>query len=239
MLELKNISCGYGKKLIIKNISLTLEKGEFVSIIGVNGCGKTTLLKAITGILKKAEGNIQIDGQPVKSQKEIARKIAYLPQNKSTPEMSVGELVLHGRYPHLSSHTYNDKDKEISLWAMREAGVEALKDIPLSRLSGGMKQNAYIAMALCQQSDYILLDEPSTHLDISHQLSLMKFLSNSDKGVLSVMHDLPLAFKFSSRIVLMDKGEILIDKTPEKVLSSGIIKEIFGVSLSKDYSYEI
>ena len=237
MLELKNVSSGYSSKNVIKNISLSFEKGEFVSIIGANGCGKTTLLKTITGILKASRGEIFIDGNAVKSQKELAKKIAYLPQNKAVPQMTVGELVLHGRFPRLDSRSYNESDKEIALWAMREMGIEKYKDTPLEFLSGGMKQTAYIAMALCQKSDWILLDEPAAHLDISHQLTLMKFLSKSDKGVIAVMHDLPLAFTFSNRIVLMNDGEILLNDTPEKVSSSPLIKEMLGVKLK--YSYEI
>ena len=167
-------------------MSVAFEKGRLTSVIGVNGCGKSTLLKAVLGIQPISGGEISIDGQTLgnMSRNEIARKFAYLPQGKNTPDMTVEQMVLHGRFPHLDyPRRYTKHDREIAVSAMKQAGVAAHAHKPLYTLSGGMRQNAYIAMALAQCTDYILLDEPTTYLDIAHQLELMKTLRKlSDEG---------------------------------------------------------
>ena len=165
MLELKNIFAGYGNKNILNGITVSFEKGKLTSIIGVNGCGKSTLLKAIPGILPLSGGEIMIDGKNLRSmsRNEIAKKIAYLAQGKNTPDMTVEQMVLHGRFPYLSyPRRYSQADRDIAGTAMEAVGISSLADKPMCELSGGMKQNAYIAMALAQDTDYILLDEPTT-----------------------------------------------------------------------------
>lgn len=246
MLEIKNLSSGYGKKEILKKINVSFKKGELISVIGANGCGKTTLLKTIASIIKAREGEILIEGKAPKSQKEIARKISYLPQGKNTPNMTVGELVLHGRFPYLDyPRRYSERDREIARYSMKKMGIDHLSDTLLSCLSGGFKQKAYIAMALCQEGDFILLDEPVTYLDISCQLELMKILkaiAESGKCIIAVMHDLPLAFNCSDKIILMKDGEILLDASPQALYSSDKLKEALGVSLVKineKYYYDL
>ena len=200
MLELKNISAGYGSKNVLSDITVSFEKGKLTSIIGVNGCGKSTLIKAILGILPLSGGKVIIDGCDLQSmsRNEIAKRIAYLAQGKNTPDMTVEQMVLHGRFPYLSyPRRYRKTDHEFARKAMETVGILHLADKPLYELSGGMRQNAYIAMALAQNTDYILLDEPTTYLDIAHQLDLMRILrglADRKKGIITVMHDLPLAF---------------------------------------------
>ena len=195
MLELKNISTGYGSKNVINCADAFFEKGKLTSIVGVNGCGKSTLLKAILGILPLSDGEIVIDGSDIRSmsRNEISKKVAYLAQGKDTPDMTVLQMVMHGRFPYLSyPRRYKETDREIALKAMEVVGILHLANQPLYTLSGGMRQNAYIAMALAQDTDYILLDEPTTYLDIAHQLDLMKILrglADSGKGIITVMHD--------------------------------------------------
>lgn len=241
MIELKNIFVNYGKAKVLNELTLSIEKGKLISVIGINGSGKSTLLKAITGIVPLASGEITVDNLKTSeiSRRELARKVAYLPQGKSVPDMTVGQMVLHGRFPHLSyPRRYSENDKRIAAEALEQAGISHLSDKPLSALSGGMRQNAYIAMALAQDADYILLDEPTSYLDIAHQLSLMKTLrslADSGKGIITVMHDLPLAFGFSDEIAVVDKGKIAAFDSPENVCESGIIKKIFGVELKYDY----
>ena len=177
MIELKHISVGYGKQIVLNDLSAAFEKGKLTAVIGVNGCGKSTLLKTILGMVPVSNGEIAIDGRPLAemSRKDIARSIAYLSQGKGTPDMTVEQLVLHGRFPHLSyPRRYTTQDREIALAAMEQVGITDYARKPLYTLSGGMRQNAYIAMALTQGTDHILLDEPNTFLDISHQLELMK-----------------------------------------------------------------
>lgn len=249
MIELSHISTGYGIKIILNDVSVAFEKGKLTSIIGANGCGKSTLLKTILGILPSKSGNITIDGARLKemSRNDIARRIAYLSQEKNTPDMTVEQLVLHGRFPHLSyPRRYTDKDRVIAVGVMEQMEIVEYAHKPLYSLSGGMKQNSYIAMALAQETDYILLDEPTTYLDIAHQLELMKILrslADSGKGIVAVMHDLPMAFTFSDKIILINDGRIVDDERPEKIYERNVIDKVFGIALdrSKDgrsYSYK-
>ena len=238
MIDVKIQTAGYEKAEILKNLSVCFEKGKLTSLIGPNGCGKSTLLKSILGIIPKAQGEIVVDGQNTSllKRKEIARKIAYLSQGKNVPDMTVGQMVMHGRFPHLSyPRIYSANDREIAHDAMRKVGIEKYSDRSISSLSGGMRQNAYIAMALAQDTDYILLDEPTTYLDISHGVELMKILrelADSGKGIVAVTHDLPLSFTFSDSIVVMSDGQIVAKGTPAEIGSSDIIKNIFGIQLN-------
>lgn len=240
MIELQALCAGYGKKQILHGISLSILSGELLSVIGPNGSGKSTLLKAVVGILPPEAGEVRIDlaRADALSRTEVARKVAYLAQGKSTPDMTVEQMVLHGRFPYLHyPRRYSARDREIAAAAMEQTGISAFADRPLAALSGGMRQNAYIAMALAQDADYILLDEPTTYLDIAHQLELMKTLrrlADGGKGVAAVMHDLPLAFTFSDRIAVLADGGIAACDTPAALCKSGVVKEIFGVELVGD-----
>ena len=249
MIELKNISAGYAKNTVLSDISAVFDKGKVISVIGANGCGKSTLLKTVLGILPAFAGEIVIDGNSLSdmTRKSIAKSIAYLAQWKNIPDMTVEQMVLHGRFPHLDyPRRYGEKDHRIAFEAMKRIGVDKLAGKALYMLSGGMRQNAYIAMALAQETDYILLDEPTTYLDISHQLGLMKTLrtlADSGKGIVTVMHDLPMAFTFSDRLILLNGGRVEYSGDPKGVCSSGIIERVFGVSIGlmpdgKNYSYK-
>lgn len=248
MLEFKNITSGYGKSPFLKDISVSFEKGRLTSVIGPNGSGKSTLLKTAVGIVTPDSGELFANGESLTKMKhkETARIIAYLSQGKVTPDMTVEQLVLHGRFPHLGyPRRYSAKDRRAAFDAMEKTGVTDYADRNLSSLSGGMRQNVYIAMALAQATDYILLDEPTTYLDISHQLGLMntlRGLADSGKGIVTVLHDLPLAFTFSDRIIVMNEGKIVADSAPNTVYNSDIIKSVFGITLDfneaeKSYNY--
>ena len=249
MIELNHVSSGYGKKNILHDVSAVFQKGKLTSIIGVNGCGKSTLLKTILGLIPFRSGSVTIDGAPLKemSRNDVARRIAYLSQGKSTPDMTVEQLVLHGRFPHLSyPRRYAYHDRVIASGALEQMGLAEYANKSLHTLSGGMRQNAYIAMALAQETDYVLLDEPTTYLDIAHQLKLIKILRNladSGKGIVTVMHDLPMAFTFSDKIILINDGRILSDNSPAKVYEQNAVEQVFGISFvrSEDggsYSYQ-
>lgn len=239
MLELKNISSGYGSKTVLAGVTASFEKGKLTSIIGANGSGKSTLLKAILGILPLSEGEIAVDGTDLRSmsRNEIAKKIAYLAQGKNTPDMTVEQMVLHGRFPYLSyPRRYKKADREIAEEAMRAVGIPHLASTPLYELSGGMRQTAYIAMALAQNADYILLDEPTTYLDIAHQLELMKLLrglADKGKGIITVMHDLPLAFDFSDTLAVVQDGRIKTQSTPEELSAGAVIREVFRIDIKR------
>ena len=248
MIDIKNLTAGYNKVEILKELSLSLDKGMLTSIIGPNGSGKSTLLKSLLGILPKQNGEILIDGTGISSMKrgDVAKKLAYLSQEKSSPDMTVEELVLHGRFPYLKyPRGYSENDKKVARLAISRIGIGELSQKPISKLSGGMKQSAYIAMALAQETDYILLDEPTAHLDVSHQLELMKILrtlADDGKGIVTVMHDLPLALSFSDSVAVLQNGKILFFGTPGELIKSDVIKNVFGVSVShenSEYYYQI
>ena len=239
MIEVKELRSGYGKKEVIHGVSAHFEKGKLVSIIGANGCGKSTLLKSIVGVIPLVSGAVSVDGEDAlkMSRRCVSRRIGYLSQGRETPQMTVAELVLCGRFPYLSyPKKYKEQDRKIARAAMERVGISHLADHPLSELSGGMRQNAYIAMALAQETDYILLDEPTTYLDIAHQLELMKILTSlarEGRGVVAVMHDLPMAFEFSDEIVVMSDGCVIAQDTPFSLHESGIIQRCFGLELGK------
>lgn len=251
MLEIKNICAGYGKETVLQGASLTCKDGCITTVLGVNGCGKSTLLKTILGIVPISDGDILIDGVSVKklSPSKTAQKIAYLSQGKNIPDITVGRMVLHGRFPYLSyPRIYRETDIKIAEKAMAQMGISHLADKCLCELSGGMRQKVYIAMALCQQADIILMDEPTTYLDIGQQLKLtktVKTLSENGKTVVLILHDILLALKISDKIAVMQNGKIQPAGTPEEILNSGIIKEIYGVDVKSiqthagvEYYYE-
>ena len=247
MIELHHVAAGYGKQPVLKDISVCFEKGSLTSVLGVNGCGKSTLLKTILGMIPLQNGEVTIDGQNrhEMSRNAIARKIAYLSQGRNTPDMTVAQMVLHGRFPHLDyPRRYSKQDQKIAFSAMEQLGITDLAHKPLSALSGGMRQNAYIAMALAQDTEYILLDEPTTYLDIAHQLELMKTLrklADQGKGIITVTHDIQMAFTFSDRILLLDDGNVVDNGTPEEVYNRKGIDRLMGVCLNRSesgYSYQ-
>lgn len=248
MIELRKVSAGYGKKQVLQDVSISFEKGKLISLIGPNGSGKSTLLKSIIGVIQPDVGEIIADNVSLATlkAKEIAKRIAFLAQGKSTPDMTVEQMVLHGRFPHLSyPRRYTQKDREIACVAMEQMEISNLAERTMASLSGGMRQNAYIAMALAQGTDYILLDEPTTYLDIAHQLELMRILKNlaeAGKGVVIVMHDLPLAFNFSDEIVVLNEGKVMMQDVPKVVCDSGLVDTVFGIQLQRldeqvGYSY--
>lgn len=247
MIELKNVCAGYGKEEVLNNINFAPEPGKITGIIGPNGCGKSTLLKTIVGLADLMSGEILIGGKNANefSSAQIAREVAYLPQSKTTPDMTVEQIVLHGRFPHLDyPRRYKKEDFEIAASAMEKLSVTEISDKYLTSLSGGQKQITYIAMALCQSSPVILMDEPTTYLDIAHQIKLCKIIKNlADMGktAVTVLHDLPLAMKICDNICVMNKGKIVFSGTPDDGLSSDIIEKVFEVKMKKldgEYIYE-
>lgn len=246
MIELRKICAGYGAERVLEGLSLRVPKGSLVSLVGPNGSGKSTLIKAVLGLIAPSSGDILLDGRPVSSlgRQELARRIAYLAQGRSVADMTVGQLALHGRFPHLRyPRRYGERDRAIARSALRQMGIEALAERPLASLSGGMRQKAYIAMALAQDADYILLDEPTTYLDVSRQLELMntlRALADAGKGVLAVLHDLPLAFTFSDCVAVLQDGTIALCGAPGELSGREEIRRLFGVSLTyspADQSY--
>ena len=237
MIETKGLSVGYENRIILEKVNVSLQKGKLTALIGVNGSGKTTLLKTAASMITPLDGKIEIDGEDVSrlSQQKIAKKLAYLPQSRNIPHMTAGELVLCGRFAHLSfPRVYSEKDKAVAAEAMERMGISHFSHTPLSSLAGGERQNVYVAMALAQGSDYILLDEPTTYLDVAHKIELMKTLKSlaeNGKGVVAVLHDLSLALEFADEIAVIHGGNITQYSSPRELLKSGALQEAFGVRI--------
>ncbi len=228
MLELRNITAGYGETMILRNISLDFPEGTVTAVLGPNGCGKSTLLKAAAGLLPVAAGEV-FGMQP------RARHVAYLPQSRRLPEMTVRQLVLQGRYPWLGwPRQYGEKDLALAEGAMERLGVAEYAHRPLAELSGGTRQRCFLAMTLAQDTEVLLLDEPTSFLDPAHQLRLLALcreLASEGKAVAAVLHDLPLALRYADRVAVMENGALLEVDTPEAVLKSGILEKAFGVRI--------
>ena len=233
----EHISVAYEDKVILKDLSLDLLDGNITTIIGSNGCGKSTLLKALTRIQAIKSGQILIDGETIAklSTKEVAKKIALLPQVlEATEGISVYELVSYGRFPHqkyLGNLTSFDRDK--IHWAMEVTRVTPYANLDVDSLSGGQRQRVWIAMALAQDTDTIFLDEPSTYLDMNHQLEILELLyrlnQENHKTIIMVLHDLNLAARFSDCLVAMKDGEIKYQGSAEEIMTDAILKDIFHI----------
>ena len=212
--------------------------GKITALLGPNGCGKTTLLKALCGILP-AQGQVLLKERELLSlpAKHRARQLAYLSQSRPVPDLTVGDLVLCGRYPYtVYPRHYLPEDEGAARQALARMGIEELAEQPLSQLSGGQRQKAYIAMALAQDAQVLLLDEPTTYLDVAHQLQLLKLLrqlAQEGKTVVTVLHDLQSALQNADHILLLDQGRVAAQGTPEKVYASGMLDAVFGVKVCR------
>lgn len=235
MIEIKGLRAGYRNTEILHGIDTRIPDGKITVIAGPNGCGKSTLLKTIGGIHPFRRGEVCIGGQNLAQLDPVmrARLVAFLPQDRRIPAISVERLVLHGRFPYLSyPRRYRGEDLEIARRAMRTVEIEDLAQRSVALLSGGQRQKAYIAMALTQDTPVILMDEPTTYLDIACQMQTMeqcRLLAESGKTVVMVLHDLPLALKYADHLVVMADGRILNQGPPDAILESGVLERAFGV----------
>lgn len=243
MLKIQNLSAGYPGHPVLQDISLTIPSGKVTAIAGPNGCGKSTLLKALCGILP-AKGSVSWGGRELTglAPRELARVIAYLPQNRQVPEITAERLVLHGRFPYLSyPRRYREEDRRIAWGAMVRMGVADLAQRNMTSLSGGQRQKVYIAMALAQDTPVVLLDEPNAYLDIAHQLQLMhqaRMLAEEGKAVVLVLHDLTMALEKADHLVVLSQGALAAQGPPEAVFHSGTLTETFGVEVRRTHTEE-
>ena len=234
MLTFDQLSFGYHFPLL-QNINITFAEGKITTIIGPNGCGKSTLLKLGAGLLRPQRGRILLQGQNITQfrRKEYARRVSILLQSEAIPDVTVETLVGHGRFPYRSYRRLGSgQDKTIIEAAMTTAHIAELRKKNLNQLSGGERQRAFIAMALAQDTPLLMLDEPTTYLDINHQLEIMALvreLNNQGKTIVMVLHDLNLALHNSHRVILMQSGKIITAGTPEAVVQSGKIDQVFQV----------
>lgn len=237
MIEAKKIEVAYDKQVIIQGLSTQIAQGKITTIIGANGCGKSTLLKALTRIHAVQKGQVLLDGQDIAQlpTKEIAKKLALLPQVlEATEGITVFDLVSYGRYPHqsyLGSLSQEDRDK--IHWAMEATHITDFAQMEVDALSGGQRQRVWISMALAQDTETIFLDEPTTYLDMSHQLEILQLLQELNqkqgKTIVMVLHDLNLAARFSDQLIAMKEGEIRYQDQVPSVMTTPILQEIFDI----------
>ncbi|MCS6759399.1 MAG: ABC transporter ATP-binding protein [Candidatus Devosia euplotis] len=236
-ITLAEVTAGYGRnQAILDNIDLSIQTGEVTMLIGPNGCGKSTLLKTIGRLLKPRLGHIDVDGLDVlrTDPKRVARTIAYLPQSPIVPSsISVEQLVGYGRAPHQSLLGLRSlRDIELVDAAIATTGLDEFRNTPVSELSGGQRQRVFIAMALAQDVPYIMLDEPTTFLDIRHQmetLELVRQLHDAGRTSIVVLHDIAQAARYGDRLVVMHAGRIVAEGKPADVVTPGLLQRVYGL----------
>ena len=235
-LSIENLTVSYGDKVILNELNLQIPKGKITALIGPNGCGKSTLLKTVARILSPKQGQILLQGESLHKQdtRQVARKLALLPQAPITPEgVTIRELVGYGRAPWGSRWgRLSDEDRAIVQHALEQVGLLELADRPATDLSGGQRQRAWIAMILAQKTDLVLLDEPTTWLDIAHQIELLKLmreLNQQGKTIVVVLHDLNQACRYCDELVVFKQGAVQQQGTPEQVLTQKLVEEVFDL----------
>lgn len=236
-LETQHLSLGYEDKIIVEDLNLTLEMSKITTIIGSNGCGKSTILRSIARLLKPKFGSVLLDGKAIHTlpSKTVAQQLAILPQTPTAPEgITVEALVRFGRYPHQKflQQRNNDDDTAIEQ-ALEQTKMTEFRNRALETLSGGQRQRAWIAMSLAQDTPILLLDEPTTYLDIKHQLEVLHLLeelnTTTRKTVVMVLHDLNQAARYSHQLIAVQNGRVMAQNTPELVLTNQVVREVFGI----------
>ncbi|GEM03095.1 iron-dicitrate ABC transporter ATP-binding protein [Halolactibacillus miurensis] len=236
-LTTNQLKVGYGASPIIKDLTLTIPDKQITTIIGANGSGKSTLLKAMTRLIPYASGIVSLDGKAIQTEptKTLAQKMAILPQAPEGSEgLTVHELVSYGRFPYQSAlGRLSPHDHDVINWALDVTQIAEFKQRPIDSLSGGQRQRVWIAMALAQETDIIFLDEPTTYLDMAHQLEVLTLLEklNQTEGrtIIMVLHDINQAARFSDYIVALKDGEIIKAGTPEDILTKDVLKAVFQI----------
>ncbi|MHC3463834.1 ABC transporter ATP-binding protein [Streptomyces flavovirens] len=236
-LAAEGVTVGYGTRTVIDALDVTIPSGVVTTIIGPNGCGKSTLLRTLTRLLKPAKGAVVLDGEDIGTlrTRDVAKKLGLLPQAPVAPEgLTVADLVARGRHPHQSwLRQWSSDDAAVVERALAMTGVSDLADRPVDSLSGGQRQRVWISMTLAQGTDLLLLDEPTTYLDLAHAidvLDLVDDLHESGCTVIMVLHDLNLATRYSDNLVVMRAGAILAQGHPRDVITAELLHEAFGLS---------
>ncbi len=239
VLRITELSRGYCYTEVVHRVSLSVRAGEMLGIIGPNGSGKTTVLRTASGLLRPFHGTVLLQGEDLHkmSASEIARRLAFVSQDILVDfSFTVHEIVMMGRTPHLSKLGWETRrDREVAESAWEFLDVAHIEDRPITEISGGERQRVFIAMALAQEPKLLLLDEPTSHLDINHQVGIMDLIRrmNDDEGVsvLLVSHDLNLAAEYCDRLVLLNEGSVKMMGTPEEVLTEENIKEVYKAAV--------
>ncbi|MGO4300737.1 ABC transporter ATP-binding protein [Leifsonia sp. RAF41] len=236
-LAARNLSLAYEGRVVVDGLDLDIPAGRVTAIVGPNACGKSTLLRGLSRLLPPASGTVLLDGADIHGlpTKRVAQRLGLLPQTPTAPDgITVADLVSRGRYPHQGwFRRWTAEDDEAVAEAMIATAVADLADRPVDELSGGQRQRVWIAMALAQRTDILLLDEPTTFLDISHQLEVLDLLLdlNAARGttVVMVLHDLNLAARYAGHLIAMRSGSVVASGDPSAVVTADLVREVFGV----------
>ncbi|MBV0895946.1 ABC transporter ATP-binding protein [Microbacterium sp. NC79] len=237
-LSAEALSLAYGDRTIVNDLDVTITPGAITSIVGANGCGKSTLLRALSRLLTPAAGSVVLDGQSIHARptKEVARVLGLLPQSPVSPEgIVVADLVGRGRHPHQKALArWSEHDYAVVADALEATGIAELAERSVDELSGGQRQRVWIAMALAQETDILLLDEPTTFLDVAHQIDVLDLLTDlcRERGttIVMVLHDLNLAARYSDVLIAMKDGQIIAHGTSTDVLTSATVEHVFGIA---------
>ncbi|MBD3885716.1 ABC transporter ATP-binding protein [Phormidium tenue FACHB-886] len=236
-LATRNLTLAYDRAIIIENLNIEIPARQITALVGSNGCGKSTLLKGLARLLKPQSGAVYLDGMAIakRSTKDVAKRLGLLPQSPTAPEgLTVRELVAQGRYPHQSwLQQWSREDEQFTEQALTITGMGEMSDRALDSLSGGQRQRAWIAMALAQNTEILLLDEPTTFLDLAHQIEVLDLLYdlNQTQGrtIVMVLHDLNQACRYADYLVAMQQGHIYAQGHPAEVMTEGMVQDVFGL----------
>lgn len=235
-LSAENVTLRYETRMISRDLSLEVPDRSFTVIVGPNACGKSTLLRALSRLLTPESGRVVLDGKAIHTlpSRDVARRLGLLPQSPVAPEgISVADLVARGRFPHQSFlRQWSPQDAAAVEAALRDTGTTDLADRPLAELSGGQRQRVWIAMALAQETPILLLDEPTTFLDIVHQVDLLEMLARLNRAgrtVVAVLHELNLAFRYATHLIAMREGQIIATGAPDAIVTQDLIRKVFDL----------
>jgi iron complex transport system ATP-binding protein len=235
-LRAEAVTLGYERRTVSTDLSLTIPDGSFTVIVGPNACGKSTLLRSLARLLRPSSGDVVLDGESIHRMhtKEVARRVGLLPQIALAPEgISVAELVARGRYPHQNLfRQQSEADRHAVAEAMVATRVAELAEVPVDELSGGQRQRVWVAMALAQETGILLLDEPTTFLDIAHQIELMDLfarLHREGTTLVAVLHDLNHAARYATNVVVMKDGAVVAQGPPAEVVTAELVERVFGL----------